>query len=61
MRNNIVSSKHRASLVYTVSTANDPFVLSCITVPSVARTFGTPLESQDLLVCKYLDHRDLKI
>jgi hypothetical protein len=59
MRDNIVSSKHQASLVYTVSTAHDPFVLSGITVPSVAKTFGIPLERQDLLVCNYLNHRDL--
>ncbi len=43
-----------------MSTAHDPLVLPCITVPSVARTFGIPLERQDLLVCNNLDHRDLK-
>jgi hypothetical protein len=60
MRDDIVSSKHQASLVYTVSTAHDPLVLLCITVPSVARTFDTPLERQDLLVCNYVNQRDLK-
>ena len=51
MRSNIFSSKRQASVVYTVSTAHDPLVQSYITVPSVARTFGIPLERQDLLVC----------
>jgi len=46
--NQIVSSKHQASPVYTVSTAHDSFVQSWITVPSVAGTFGIPLARQDL-------------
>jgi hypothetical protein len=43
-----------------MSRARDPFVLWCITVPSVARIFGIPLERQDLLVCSYVNHRDLQ-
>jgi hypothetical protein len=60
MTNNIVSSKHQASLDNTkVSTAYDSFVLSTITVPSAAKTFGIPLERQDLSVCNRLNHIDL--